>query len=83
MAAASEWVTETVRQMIDASGVSQNETARAMGYTGAWLSRKLSGQRSWSVDELDEVARHFGVAPAELLPAASDKHDYHTLALAA
>lgn len=46
----------------------QIEVAPAVGMNQSTLSRKIRGQRPWSVEEIYRIAEELGVDPTELLP---------------
>lgn len=48
-------VTRMVRNYLHDSGISQRSLAAELGITQATLSRKLSGIRTWSLDDLDSL----------------------------
>lgn len=48
-------VTRVVRNYLHDSGISQGSLAAELGVTQATLSRKLSGIRTWSLDDLDQL----------------------------
>lgn len=48
-------VTRMVRNYLHDSGISQRSLAAELGITQATLSRKLSGIRTWSLDDLDRL----------------------------
>ena len=48
-------VTRVVRNYLHDSGISQQSLAAELGVTQATLSRKLSGIRTWSLDDLDQL----------------------------
>ncbi|MFD5559128.1 helix-turn-helix domain-containing protein [Kitasatospora griseola] len=62
---------ETLRLTIAAirqrTGESQRELATALGLTQDKVSRRQSGAQSWSLDEVDALARHWGMRPLDLL----------------
>lgn len=47
--------TRVVRNYLHDSGISQQSLAAELGVTQATLSRKLSGIRTWSLDDLDQL----------------------------
>lgn len=49
--------------------VTQVQLAEALGLDGSTVSRKLHGDRPWSVAELVAVARFLDVPAAQFLPA--------------
>lgn len=48
-------VTRMVRNYLHDSGISQRSLAAELGITQATLSRKLSGIRTWSLEDLDRL----------------------------
>lgn len=50
-------VTRVVRNYLHDSGISQRLLAAELGVTQATLSRKLSGIRTWSLDDLDQLVQ--------------------------
>lgn len=56
---ANDLVTQRVAHELDSRAWSQSELARRVHKTPAWVSKKMSGERRWSVDDLDELARGF------------------------
>ncbi|WP_328952564.1 helix-turn-helix transcriptional regulator [Kitasatospora purpeofusca] len=62
---------ETLRLTIAAirqrTGESQRELAAALDLTQDKVSRRQSGAQSWSLDEVDALARHWGMRPLDLL----------------
>lgn len=55
MASTQTVVTRMVRNYLHDSGISQRSLAAELGITQATLSRKLSGIRTWSLDDLDRL----------------------------
>lgn len=49
-------VTREIRAEMAREGLSQQELARQMVWTPAYLSRRLLGEVSWSLDDLEEIA---------------------------
>ncbi|MFJ1936721.1 acyltransferase [Kitasatospora sp. NPDC088160] len=62
---------ETLRLTIAAirqrTGESQRELATALDLTQDKVSRRQSGAQPWSLDEVDALARHWGMGPLDLL----------------
>ncbi|MEU3564182.1 helix-turn-helix transcriptional regulator [Kitasatospora sp. NPDC006786] len=62
---------ETLRLTIAAirqrTGESQRDLAAAVGLTQDKVSRRQSGAQSWSLDEVDVLAGHWGMGPLDLL----------------
>lgn len=48
-------VTRLVKNYLNNSGITQKTLAAALGITQPTLSRKLTGIRTWSLDELDQL----------------------------
>ncbi len=66
MATASERLRERVRDFMDAQRFSQTKLATRLGKTQSWLSRRLSGNQSFRLRDLDQLADIFGVTVPEL-----------------
>ncbi|MCA1217252.1 helix-turn-helix domain-containing protein [Streptomyces sp. 8L] len=69
----------TVAALMAQSGERQTDLAAGIGQTQAQVSRKLKGQRSWSLDDVDLLAAHYGMLPLDLL--AGPTHAAEKLAL--
>lgn len=50
-------VTRLVKNYLNNSGITQKTLAAALGITQPTLSRKLTGIRTWSLDELDQLVQ--------------------------
>lgn len=48
-------VTRLVKNYLNKSGTTQKTLAAALGITQPTLSRKLTGIRTWSLDDLDQL----------------------------
>lgn len=48
-------VTRLVKNFLNESGTTQKTLAAALGITQPTLSRKLTGIRAWSLDDLDQL----------------------------
>lgn len=48
-------VTRLVKNYLRDSGITQRSLAAELGTTQATLSRKLTGIRTWSLDDLDQL----------------------------
>lgn len=48
-------VTRLVKNFLNESGITQKTLAAALGITQPTLSRKLTGIRTWSLDDLDQL----------------------------
>ncbi len=57
-----ERVTEAVRALRAARREKQSDLAQLLGVGQDTMSRKLSGQIKWSLDDLDRLSEHYGVA---------------------
>ncbi|MGC0318166.1 acyltransferase [Kitasatospora acidiphila] len=57
----------TVAALRQRTGESQRELAAAVGLTQDKVSRRQSGAQPWSLDEVDILAAHWGMAPLDLL----------------
>lgn len=69
-------VAEEVRVALARRRLSASELARRMGVTQRYISRRLTAEIAFDVDDLQRIARALGVAVADLLPA--DAHQPHT-----
>jgi transcriptional regulator with XRE-family HTH domain len=58
---ANDEVTREVERELEARGWSRSRFARESGVSPAWVTRKLEGDRRWSVDDLDLLARVLGL----------------------
>lgn len=48
-------VTRLVKKFLHESGITQKTLASSLGITQPTLSRKLTGIRTWSLDDLDQL----------------------------
>lgn len=48
-------VTRLVKNFLSESGITQQTLAAALGITQPTLSRKITGIRTWSLDDLDQL----------------------------
>lgn len=60
-------LTDVVQVLMAQRRMSQAELGRVIGVGPNTVSLKLSGKRRWRFDDLDDLARYFGVRPADLL----------------
>lgn len=60
-------VSDRVRMFMTRKGLTQVAVAHAAGMTQPGLSRTLSGERQWRVDEVVQLADTFQVPVAELV----------------
>ncbi|MCF3960440.1 helix-turn-helix domain-containing protein [Streptomyces fuscigenes] len=57
----------TVAALMAQTGERQSDLAAGIGQTQGQVSRKQKGQRSWSLDDVDLLAAHYGMLPLDLL----------------
>ncbi len=72
---ANEWVQTNVREAMDARGWTQSELAERLGQSQPWLSKRLTGHTPFQIEDLDALARVFGLSPTEWLCAGYGKWD--------
>lgn len=60
-------VTDEVRRLLSALGMSQTQLARAAQIPPSLIHRALKGDRELTLTELDRVARVLGVTPEHLV----------------
>lgn len=56
-----------LREWREAAGLSQEDLAERLGTTAQTISRKETGARTLTLDELDQIAPVLGCRPADLL----------------
>jgi HTH-type transcriptional regulator / antitoxin HigA len=59
---------DVLRELIRASGLSQQQLADAVGITQSTISAVLRGGRKLTVDHIGKLASYFHVSPAAFLP---------------
>lgn len=52
---------EVVKQAIQSRGIKNNELARLTGYSAAYISDLLLGNRRWNEESMDKVCKALGV----------------------
>ncbi|MEU2516072.1 helix-turn-helix domain-containing protein [Streptomyces syringium] len=57
----------TVAALMQATGESQRAVASVLGLTQTQVSRRQSGAASWTLDDVDALAVHYGIGPLDLL----------------
>jgi hypothetical protein len=62
-----ELVRLTVAALLARTGEQQRDLAAGLGLSPTQLSRKQSRQRSWSLDDLDALSRHYGIPVPDLV----------------
>lgn len=65
-------VTRVVRTLMVAHAESQSDVAAALHIEQGPLSRKMSGQSRWSLEDLELLAVHFSIAPASFFEDPRD-----------
>jgi len=61
----------TVAALMYATGELQADLGRGIGLSQGQVSRKQSPKGSaWTLDDLDKLSAHYGIAPADLLRGA-------------
>lgn len=71
-------VTENIRALMARRGIKQPQIMALLGLSQPAVSRRLSGQLSWNIDELERIGGAFGVSVAELLNAPSTSPPFRT-----
>jgi hypothetical protein len=64
MASTQQIVSQTIRAQIALTGKTHQSLANALGFRREALYRRLKGIKPWDTDELDEVAKFFGLKDA-------------------
>lgn len=67
---ADEYVGERVNQLLWRNKMTKRDLGSVLGLEGQSIGRKMRGERTWTLDELLLVARHFGVPLSDLVPPA-------------
>lgn len=63
-------VSRGIRVELAVQDRTQSDLARSMRRDPSWLSRRLTGQTPFSLDEVDQVAAQLGTTGAELVRAS-------------
>lgn len=66
MSTASDKLRVRVREYMDAHKMSQTQLAARLGKTQSWLSRRLTGDQSFRMKDLDPLATIFRITVPEL-----------------
>lgn len=66
MVSAAERLRTRVRDFLDRRRMSQTQLATKMGKTQSWLSRRLTGNQSFRIRDLDRLAEIFDITVPEL-----------------
>ena len=64
-------VSDSVKSLMDAQRLTQQDLAHALEISQQSVSRRLSGITAWSVDELAVVSDLLGVSLVDIVKAAS------------
>ncbi|MEV6319535.1 helix-turn-helix transcriptional regulator [Streptomyces sp. NPDC051776] len=67
----------TITALMARTGEQQRDLAEGIGLSPTQVSRKQSAQRSWSLDDCDRLAAHYGMPVLDLL--AGPTHAAHKL----
>ncbi|WP_052391613.1 helix-turn-helix domain-containing protein [Streptomyces sp. NRRL B-24484] len=62
----------SVAALMRATGEQQRDLAAGLGLSQSQVSRKQSGMSSWSLDDLDRLAAHYGVPVLDLLSGPTE-----------
>lgn len=57
----------TLAALMQVTGDSQDDLARALRVSQATLSRKQGKQSRWTLDDCDAIAEHYGISVGDLL----------------
>lgn len=60
-------VTTNVKVLMAIQGIRQTELADRLGWDRTVMSNRLSGKRGWKIEDLEDLATHFGVPAGALL----------------
>jgi transcriptional regulator with XRE-family HTH domain len=61
-------IINAVQVALDVKGVSGSELARRLGVSQTYVWRRMTGEVSFSIDDLDRVAQALGISVEQLLP---------------
>lgn len=64
---ANDAVTKAVELELERRHMTRADLAREAGRARSWVTRHMSGERRWSVDDLDVLARGLGIPVHRLL----------------
>jgi transcriptional regulator with XRE-family HTH domain len=64
-------VAEEIRVQLARKNISASELARRAGMTQRSVSRRITGEKSIDMNDLERIAKALGVAVAQLLPPGS------------
>lgn len=63
------WIGSRVRAEMAAARISQETLASVFGKTQPWVSRRLSGEHTFTVPELERIADYLAVPLSTFIPA--------------
>lgn len=66
---ASKLLAARVRELIDERGLTQSEVGECIGRAQSYASLRIKGMKSWTIEELDQLARRLGYSDAFALIA--------------
>jgi hypothetical protein len=72
-------IAENVNTLIHRARETASELARAIGMSKATLSRKMSGASGWYYVEVEAVAGHYDVTPAELAGVLPSLEEWYAI----
>jgi transcriptional regulator with XRE-family HTH domain len=64
-----EEVAANIRALMGRHRISGSRLARAIDLSQSYLSRRLTGENAFDLDDLERIAEFFGVAVGELFPS--------------
>ena len=70
MSTLNEQVAEEIRVMLARRNISASELARRTGMTQRSISRRITGEKSIDMQDLEQIAVVLGVSVSDLLPKA-------------
>jgi len=72
---ANDWVRANVKEAMELREWTQAEVAARLGVSQPWLSKRLTGTTPFQIEDLDALARIFGLSATEWLCAGYGKWD--------
>lgn len=67
--AANERLCANLRELMTLHNLNQSELAERIQKSQPWLSKRLTGETRFQVEDLDALGHVFGLSPAQLLEA--------------
>jgi len=68
----SQHVTTEIKVWMARRRMNQTDVAQKMGHDQTWVSRRLSGKRAMTVDDLEDFAKALDVPAAEFFRVRDD-----------